>query len=352
MRLLNQYTTEITVCTHCPRLCRFACPVAESEKSEAVTPTGLMSMVSLMQKGGFTGSSSELASALDHCTLCGRCTSACVHEQQPRDIVLHGRLELRRGLTPPGWQPEKVRALRAALSDQLARMQRQRNVQLIVGRGTMTRVRSAAFWELVTRMLGKPVMVLDPVVESIMDDLEQGYVEPYAALIPLVQDMLARAEAVYCFEDQTEFTLRTVLAQGGVSRLAVRSGWRLLRELVQQHPPEYPHDELEAQLVLSCGMRARPGDLADCIQILDSIGLSNCDTPSVESLPMLGCCGGGGYPLELQPDVARWSLDQIGSTRPLWIADRLDCGTRYAEQAGVQMETLADMVALAYGCVK
>ena len=137
MRLLNQYTTEITVCTHCPRLCRFACPVAESEKSEAVTPTGLMSMVSLMQKGGFTGTSSELASALDHCTLCGRCTSACVHEQQPRDIVLHGRLELRRGLTPPGWQPEKVRALRAAAPAQRATDCRPRHHDACAIRGVL-----------------------------------------------------------------------------------------------------------------------------------------------------------------------------------------------------------------------
>ena len=352
MRLLNQYAADIKTCTHCPRLCRYACPVAEGEKSETVTPTGLLSMIALMQKGAFSGNAAELAEALDHCTLCGRCTSACVHELEPRAVVLQGRLALRRGLTPPNWQPEKVRALRAALADQLARMQSQRQVQLIVGRGTMTRVRSAAFYELVARLLGKPVMVLDPVVESIMDDLEQGYSEPYTPLIPLVQDMLARADAVYCFEDQTEFTLRTVLSQGGVSNLNARSGWRMLRELVQQHPPEYPHDELEAQLLLSCGMRTRTEDLSDCVQILDSIGLSNCEVPTAEQLPWLGCCGGGGYPAELQPEVARWSMEQQPNHKPLWIADRLDCGSRYAEHAGVQLETLADMVALAYGCVK
>lgn len=68
----------IDTCTPCPKLCRWACPVAEVEARETVSPHALV-VLSGFVKRGLT--SAETAGSLPyHCTFCGACTEACLHK--------------------------------------------------------------------------------------------------------------------------------------------------------------------------------------------------------------------------------------------------------------------------------
>ncbi len=57
-------------CTYCPRLCRFACPVAHGESRETVTPWGLMRLLNLVSQNVVEADASVLET-LNHCVSCG-----------------------------------------------------------------------------------------------------------------------------------------------------------------------------------------------------------------------------------------------------------------------------------------
>jgi Fe-S oxidoreductase len=48
---LARFRREIEYCSYCPKLCRFACPVAEAEHSETLTPTGKQTILKLVRDG-------------------------------------------------------------------------------------------------------------------------------------------------------------------------------------------------------------------------------------------------------------------------------------------------------------
>lgn len=65
------------LCAFCPKMCRFACPVAEADAREAFTPWAKMSAPFLALRGG-----APLAVAFETswaCTACGHCTDYCAH---------------------------------------------------------------------------------------------------------------------------------------------------------------------------------------------------------------------------------------------------------------------------------
>ena len=66
------------VCTTCPKLCHFVCPVAEAEARETVTPWGLMRLLELTRRGD-VALDAEIGEVWHHCTWCGQCTAWCHH---------------------------------------------------------------------------------------------------------------------------------------------------------------------------------------------------------------------------------------------------------------------------------
>lgn len=68
----------IETCTTCPSLCRWSCPVAETESRETTAPQRLMVLAGLLKGGRLAP---EAASPLPyHCSDCGACTEACLHD--------------------------------------------------------------------------------------------------------------------------------------------------------------------------------------------------------------------------------------------------------------------------------
>lgn len=83
---------DIEFCTTCPKLCRFACPVANSEYKESVTPWGKVSMLYYLSKN-FVPHTSENYELLYHCTGCLACREFCEHQISVPDLLINGRTE-------------------------------------------------------------------------------------------------------------------------------------------------------------------------------------------------------------------------------------------------------------------
>lgn len=88
-------------CTFCPKLCRFACPAAQAEARETVTPWGLMSLLHMVRHGSVE-LSSEIGEAFFHCTGCLRCQTWCKHGNDvPEAMMAARRLMVDRGVAIP-----------------------------------------------------------------------------------------------------------------------------------------------------------------------------------------------------------------------------------------------------------
>ena len=79
-------------CAFCPKLCRFACPVAEAEARETVTPWGLMTRADDVRRGALA-LDRDTAESWAHCTGCGRCTQICKHDNPVATALFAARAE-------------------------------------------------------------------------------------------------------------------------------------------------------------------------------------------------------------------------------------------------------------------
>lgn len=93
MTRLDRHREALNLCTYCPKLCTFACPVSNAEKQEAVTPWAKMTLANLLYKGVLPvdGVHSE---PLLHCLACRLCTSYCKHEVDVGQVLTDARAEL------------------------------------------------------------------------------------------------------------------------------------------------------------------------------------------------------------------------------------------------------------------
>lgn len=89
----------VDTCTTCPTLCRWSCPVAEAEARETTSPQRLVVLAGFLKKGRV---SAETAGPLPyHCTHCGACTEACLHDNDvPLGLSLARSRVLAAGAAP------------------------------------------------------------------------------------------------------------------------------------------------------------------------------------------------------------------------------------------------------------
>jgi len=78
--------TPLEICSFCPKLCRFACPVAEVEHRETVTPWGLMTYADDLRRQA-KAPGDEAAEVWSHCTGCDRCQAVCKHHNPVADTI-------------------------------------------------------------------------------------------------------------------------------------------------------------------------------------------------------------------------------------------------------------------------
>ena len=90
LRVLDEVETSAhEMCAPCPSLCRSACPVAEVEGRETTSPHRLMAQAGLLKRDKISAES--VASLPYHCTTCGACEEACLHDNRVPSWVLLAR---------------------------------------------------------------------------------------------------------------------------------------------------------------------------------------------------------------------------------------------------------------------
>lgn len=88
---LDAVARPATLCAFCPKMCRFACPVSETEKRDTVTPWGKMSIVWLAREGEVALGDPDAHQAMEACTGCGACVEACAHGNPVAETLFTAR---------------------------------------------------------------------------------------------------------------------------------------------------------------------------------------------------------------------------------------------------------------------
>jgi len=97
---IKEYRRRIEYCTYCPKMCRFACPVAQAEKRETVHPTSKMTLLHLINEGALPWSR-EVADTIYRCSGCLISRTFCEHKIEVFPPFVAAREEaVRRGLAP------------------------------------------------------------------------------------------------------------------------------------------------------------------------------------------------------------------------------------------------------------
>lgn len=87
-------------CTFCPKMCHFACPIADLKRSETLSPWGKQ-QVARMVDAGQMPLSREAAALAYECLTCGRSQSACDHQISDSESLLALRAQsVRKRLAP------------------------------------------------------------------------------------------------------------------------------------------------------------------------------------------------------------------------------------------------------------
>lgn len=101
--ILSDVAAAAEHCSFCPKMCRFACPVAEATGLESVTPWGIDRVITQMAHGADL-SAEELA-PIWACTGCRQCGGACVPGLDlPTQVRAARAVAVEKGLAPPATQ--------------------------------------------------------------------------------------------------------------------------------------------------------------------------------------------------------------------------------------------------------
>jgi Fe-S oxidoreductase len=98
---LEEHERALELCTYCPKMCRFSCPVAEATGQESATPWALMGLANLVRKGHLP-LTPEIARSFYNCTNCLLCREHCLHANDvPAALRAARTLAVTQGVIPP-----------------------------------------------------------------------------------------------------------------------------------------------------------------------------------------------------------------------------------------------------------
>jgi hypothetical protein len=94
---------DYTTCAYCPRLCRHVCPVAVATGLESATPSAMMTVPLLVERGLLT--TVDALSGISPCLGCGACTSHCLSHQPVAERLAGAHIALGGVPSPPAPLP-------------------------------------------------------------------------------------------------------------------------------------------------------------------------------------------------------------------------------------------------------
>ncbi len=310
MKTLESLKGVVETCVFCPKLCRYACPVAEAEARESVTPWGLMTHADNLRRSS-ENPGLESFELWSHCTGCGQCVSACKHDNPVPDTIM----ALRAMAHPVGTHPLTAWAEQKPTSSAtMAQLPVAGAVVIVPGFASETRIEASL---ALLRACG-----YDDIARPTNDrtnsgwrlraaGMAQAYEEARAALLeacpsPIiicldVEDTVALTEALASSNTATDVrVLHLVEAVGALDSKSVRS-------------------PLERIALFSGCSGAAPGRDSTPLNSLLSAVIGGVVADAGLDLPGGGCCGRGAGYSELHAEPAGEMAQTVlsGRTEPV-----------------------------------
>ncbi len=327
----------LQLCSWCPKLCRFSCPVALAERRETVTPWGKMSLVELFRTG-VTDLDHDVGEVPYHCLGCLHCNVYCRHSVDvPTALVAARRIMLEQGLAPPmvqrmcdyageGCSP-RGSDLRPLLDELDCRQYRIEGARAVLFAGCRQLERRHAV-ETTFRVfdgMGIDYLALYD-TEPLCCGLPlwwAGDIDGFARHARRLARTLSSYRLVVCSCPSCAWTLRDLFSQvdcaiPGKVTTEVEILVEKLEGAKKSEEREKPRLAIHHPCVLARhlgagGVLDRFAELAGCEVVTEAVW-SGSDTM---------CCGGGGLVAEVLPDVAseiaRLRLDQLSGGDPGYI---------------------------------
>lgn len=290
---MDALKTVHETCTFCPKLCRFACPVAEAEARETVTPWGLMTRADDVRRGALS-LDAETAEVWGHCTGCGRCSQICKHSNPVPDAVLAARAEaVAQGVAPAALSAWG--AAQPADDERFAALPASGPVRLLPGHATADQIADAldvlAACEIA---IGRPAGVLRATGVRYIEagDLVRGN-----ATTSALRNALVGAETVVCLD--------------AGDAIALADGWRDGPEIVDwiafiadRFPSTKPVIDGDVLYLDACRL-GRGRGVYDAPRALLSKLISGRIVEATMNRAEGGCCGAGAGYAAVSPGGAR-----------------------------------------------
>jgi Fe-S oxidoreductase len=240
LSLVEPFAKQHAYCAHCPKLCRFSCPVSNAESRETTTPWAKMTSLHHVAEQN-AAMSEDIAASWYGCTGCMRCRTHCTHRNEVSTVLGAARAEaVHAGMAPPaamdsiaqhGRREEK--AVRSA-AKLFAEAPSTSQVGYLPG-CTAARLRSeeaVAGWRATEALLGTPVHVEASGCCG-LPLLEAGSVERYAEAARSLLRKLERVQTAVFLDPGCLFAMKTFARQEGKARDAQRM--LHLSELAARH---------------------------------------------------------------------------------------------------------------------
>lgn len=290
----------VETCVFCPKLCRWACPVAEAEGRETVTPWGLMTLLDDVGRG--RALDADAAQIWSHCTLCGRCQQVCKHDNDVPRAVLDARTAaVEAGVSPPAWRAWSEAT--APESTSLKVLPEGGPTVILAGRADEARVAAslkllkAAGW----RDLARPPL---GVRDSGHRALSSGRPVAFAAASEAAAEALRGAETVICLDAEDAETLRFEYAERGVwSGLAPRA-LHLIEAVAGRLDGLAPAIEGDVLYLDACRLGRGLG-VIDTPRALLAKAIGGTLREALTDGEAGGCCGAGAALTAVDPDAAQ-----------------------------------------------
>lgn len=344
-RLEAAHRDALSLCAYCPSLCRHACPVAVAEARDSVTPWGLMSLAHHVSRGRLR-LTEEVAEAFYHCTGCGACTDACLHQNPVSQVLTAMRAEaVGRGRQPfdkTSFQPQAEPTLGGDrdVDDVSLSHGAVPSVVLLYGHGPTPAAEEAGrqLLTLCERFGETELSVVDASGLDVGAGLwKAGFTSAFREVATRVHRALASARHVVLLSAEALDVLRRAYPAVGLTIDA-----QLLHVSDFLLPFLYGEgiDRVSGTVALlrACHLRDTPGSVDIAAEIMTRLA----ENPTIDlkrTMSALGCCGAGGCLPTILPHAARAMADAVVDAARSQGVDRIvafapECRTALQSAAG------------------
>ncbi len=359
LQTYSQYRKSIEYCTFCPKMCRFACPVALAEARETVTPSKKMEFLYLIG-GCHRKPSPELIEAIYKCTGCLHCFTYCGHKNMIMHVYYSARNELKY------CADDKIRGLVEKYSDNYRRTsnpfgdkftQRFREMQSVhnaPGRNVLffSGCTEANFYPETTERVFRLIKRFYPEAEFIQSKhyccgyplLNFGLMNEFIENARIISQEINRFKIVITNCPACAFILKSVYSGAGIT---LKPEILTLVETISGFLNRFPQTSERTDVIYHdpCYLSRYQKIIAEPRRILQKLGYSitEYEWNGIDS----ECCGASVAPIfpELSSEIAKRRLSQMDNSiygKRRFFTSCPSCRRRFSKSLSMEVYDVAD----------